>query len=654
MKANWFILFLILTMGSYTAVGQNSSNVSDFTPFYENGLYGYKNHAGEVVIQPKYVDAYPFSDGLGRVALKKNKYFYINSSDKKVVSAEKYHDAGDFHNGLAWVGFLFEDRSIMQYGYINKKGKRVIKISFTSPGDFIGEVALAYKKDLYFINKAGKIVSEALYDRTSYHDRIVRLKKKNGDNRYYYFDVNGNNITPTGFEKGYVFSEGMAAVSNDGKWGFINTKGDIVIPLKYESVEASFNEGLAMVDDENRRLFIDKSGNQVGSDYYPIGNTKGIDLAVEVFNSNGKHGLRFRDKEYLKAEYDQISLSVFSNNRIELICSQNNKQGLCGLYIQEGLIYFKHQKPAFDQIYTPFDSKGIIRIVQNNDKIGLMRIINGDNYSLSNPDYWVSPPKYNFVDLLPDYIIIAENGRVGMIDHFGKLKVKPEYDEVSVYKEYPTVFTGITNGIPKYINDFGRLVDDPDQYIAQQIEQDYKLKIEDYMAAENYRDAVITAQKLGDDEIMADILIKINSRVQIEKSLNSVISYLTQSGDAVFNRVFDIADRINDDRKEELVKMRSDYLLQKKKMDDFFRREKDRQWKQEFAEREYRRLNYYYNDNIGTTNSSRGSIGTYNSSGLKSSSSLQHQREMRNYREQTNKIKRETDALRKLGNYNRR
>lgn len=48
------------------------------------------------------------------------------------------------------------------------------------------------------------------------------------------------------YEDGFVFSDGLAAVKKNGKWGYINTKGDVVIDFIYDDA-APFNEGRALV-----------------------------------------------------------------------------------------------------------------------------------------------------------------------------------------------------------------------------------------------------------------------------------------------------------------------------------------------------------------------------------------------------------------------
>lgn len=85
-----------------------------------------------------------------------------------------------------------------------------------------------------------------------------------------------------------AFSEGLAAVRRDGKWGYINLKGEEVIPCQFSDVfpPGQFSEGLACVVDEhneednklwNKRVgFINKKGEFViTGDYFTEAPTLG-------------------------------------------------------------------------------------------------------------------------------------------------------------------------------------------------------------------------------------------------------------------------------------------------------------------------------------------------------------------------------------------
>ena len=64
--------------------------------------------------------------------------------------------------------------------------------------------------------------------------------------RYTYIDQAGEPITRETFDGAVRFREGFAGVMKDGRCGFLDKRGRVVIPLRYASVR-SFREGLAAV-----------------------------------------------------------------------------------------------------------------------------------------------------------------------------------------------------------------------------------------------------------------------------------------------------------------------------------------------------------------------------------------------------------------------
>ena len=74
-------------------------------------------------------------------------------------------------------------------------------------------------------------------------------------------------------------SDGMAAVKLNGKWGFINSEGIIVVPCEYDEVEASFKDGKGKLVKDDEIYIFDKSGSQIDTydkprdddDYYDGG-----------------------------------------------------------------------------------------------------------------------------------------------------------------------------------------------------------------------------------------------------------------------------------------------------------------------------------------------------------------------------------------------
>src|ERR1700704_3111972 len=57
-------------------------------------------------------------------------------------------------------------------------------------------------------------------------------------------------------------SKALFPVEKDGKFGFIDRTGKIVIPLQFDSAN-DFHEGLALVTSNHKTMFIDMTGKTV-------------------------------------------------------------------------------------------------------------------------------------------------------------------------------------------------------------------------------------------------------------------------------------------------------------------------------------------------------------------------------------------------------
>src|SRR5262249_43249885 len=79
-------------------------------------------------------------------------------------------------------------------------------------------------------------------------------------------------LAPT-YDQVWSFSEGLAAVNVGakwqfpgiqfgGKWGYVDKKGEVVVPIQFNSAH-SFSDGLAYVSDSAGMRFLDKSGKAV-------------------------------------------------------------------------------------------------------------------------------------------------------------------------------------------------------------------------------------------------------------------------------------------------------------------------------------------------------------------------------------------------------
>lgn len=77
--------------------------------------------------------------------------------------------------------------------------------------------------------------------------------------KFGFIDARGSVVIKPGFTTANCFSEGLSAVEIDGKWGFIDKLGAVVIPIEFDFV-LDFSEGLALAKVGNLWGYIDRSG----------------------------------------------------------------------------------------------------------------------------------------------------------------------------------------------------------------------------------------------------------------------------------------------------------------------------------------------------------------------------------------------------------
>jgi hypothetical protein len=242
--------FILLKKAGETGFRLFNLNTGKYTPDnYDFGsrAYQYSNR---------------FSEGMLAVK-QKDKWGFIDSTGKLKIPAI-YDNVKDFHNGWAVAQLkTASGKSSSPMVYINKAGKEIpgIKADFLKADGFSEGIAYYIKYDepgknidqsVCYINTAGKLL----------------YKSEAGD-----------------FYKHGQFSNGMAAVSNkEGKYGFINTKGELVIPCQYSIPKKEKDEddeddnkdkeayvgyleykinGQVAVMKDGKKIWIDKTGKVI-------------------------------------------------------------------------------------------------------------------------------------------------------------------------------------------------------------------------------------------------------------------------------------------------------------------------------------------------------------------------------------------------------
>lgn len=109
------------------------------------------------------------------------------------------------------------------------------------------------------VNGKDQIVVDLIYDylvETNENLVVVELNGKRG-----FIDKNWKEIVPPEYSL-YEFANGLALVSKEGKYGFVNNKGVFKVPLKYDWAD-DFSNGMAAVEINDKYGFIDSTGAEV-------------------------------------------------------------------------------------------------------------------------------------------------------------------------------------------------------------------------------------------------------------------------------------------------------------------------------------------------------------------------------------------------------
>lgn len=210
------------------------------------GKCGYYDKSGNVAIDPIYAKAMDFaSNGLAVVGKGNDNgcgisYGFIDTSGHVVIPLI-YNNCMSFSDGLARVSIDGK------YGFVDETGKRVIDTIYSDAYDFSEGMALVCLDGQWqVINKNGDKVFDCNYCIESSDLAYVM-------GAYYYM---------------HSFHDGLMAVGNsdrpiDSTWGYINTKGELVID--YQFIHGpNFHSGYAIMTDNGGNSFlIDTAGNTV-------------------------------------------------------------------------------------------------------------------------------------------------------------------------------------------------------------------------------------------------------------------------------------------------------------------------------------------------------------------------------------------------------
>ena len=209
----------------------------------------------------------------------KDKHGFIDRSGK-VVIPPRFEEAEEFSEGLAVV------KVNGLYGYIDATGQFAIKPKFYKADSFSSGLAGVFSPDggrygsMGYIDRTGSMVitlpSEHREFPSPFSEGLVPIA---GEGKAGYMDATGKVVIPAQFDAAFPFSEGLAQVLIGKRYGYIDKAGRVRIEPQFfmgsivdhlgrphPSVPSSpFREGLAGVklDDKDAWGYIDQTGKLI-------------------------------------------------------------------------------------------------------------------------------------------------------------------------------------------------------------------------------------------------------------------------------------------------------------------------------------------------------------------------------------------------------
>jgi len=300
------------------------------------GGWGFIDRSGKVVIEPKFNASTRFKNGLASVSIGKNYFASRTLIDRtgEPITDKLFAGTSDMSEHLAEVEYSIPS---IYYGgdstniqtYIDDNG-RLWKHQFKACGPFREGIApVQLRTERFHFKQTNPMfclienlaqMAENSYANMcyaingSYRDyEIVDLKETTvkrlpgtaelvpfsegllpfkAKNLFGFVDTKGNIVVQPKFYAASSFADGLAAVCfsySDRRWGFIDTSGTLVIPFKYSEFQ-DFHDGLARVHMGEESGFINKKGEFVirSTENFQVEGNFSEGLASVNLPSNGK------------------------------------------------------------------------------------------------------------------------------------------------------------------------------------------------------------------------------------------------------------------------------------------------------------------------------------------------------------------------------
>lgn len=381
----------------------------DFAKFSKSGYTGIINKAGEIILPMEYDEVY-ISDSL--FCGKKRGAYYIFTTKGESIRVPKYDylvknkgiiyiDYFQSYHAIKLIGNPFESAQVFQYGNV-------------------------------------------------------------------ILDVNGNIITEIPDNITIYFHDGVAAINNgrykDKKYGYINTKGETVLPMEYDHCNM-FSNRRGIVRLGNKRAVVDDHGNFItpftthiiSSSNYSNGLCRYRDSTSRKFGYIDTNGIFAIQPKYDKAENFISGFAKVEENGVEYIIDVKGKKYKTNQnWFTEGYRFQSYEDKVVyeDRVgNVVFDFKYGNHPSSTYYTEGLAKVeLNGKEGVIDRLGNEIIPPVYNKVKIDHIYVLVEDKNDIWLMSKRGE-KIK------SVHARSKAKATHLTNySISSGFNQYGFLI----------------------------------------------------------------------------------------------------------------------------------------------------------------------------------------------------
>lgn len=433
---------------------ENKTVANKYFSIYTNGKWGVINSKGETIIKPEYEETIIIPDNTKEVFICTYDVNYtdgtykakvINSKGNEIftgydtIQALENHDSS---NNLWYETDVLLVSKDGKYGLVDFKGKELLRCEYDKIQALQGvknSILIAKDEKYGLVDHIGATIIEPNYKEI----KPISDQYENG----YIITTNENKVgvinrdktialEPKYQEVQAIYGNGNYVVKENNKWQIVDTKGNVYLTNKFDSVKAINGENVIITSNKKYGVVTLSGTSKIKTEYQDLQHAFGENY---IFKNNNKYGvINLEEKTVLNADYDSL---IYRENAGFFEGTKSNETNtdfigsdfsiklsgiLSEIDVQNG--YMKIRVNGEYKYYNfKFESKTNKELLTNNTlfldkKNGKYGYVNKEGIVVVDYIYDDASEQNEF-----GYASIKKDGKWGCIDSKGKQVVTPSY-----------------------------------------------------------------------------------------------------------------------------------------------------------------------------------------------------------------------------------